>query len=30
MQFDPNNPVIKLCAEGMNCEALGQMEKAKA
>jgi tetratricopeptide (TPR) repeat protein len=29
MQFDPNNPVIKLCAEGMNCEATGQIEKAK-
>ena len=29
MQFDPNNPVIKLCAEGMNAEAKGQIEKAK-
>ena len=29
MQFDPNNPVIKLCADGMNSEARGQIEKAK-
>ena len=29
MQFDPNNPVIKLCADGMNSEAQGQIEKAK-
>ena len=29
MQFDPNNPIIKLCANGMNLEARGQIEKAK-
>src|ERR1700704_1578114 len=29
MQFDPNNLVIKLCAEGMNSEARGQIEEAK-
>ncbi|MEP6949543.1 MAG: hypothetical protein ABI863_09735 [Ginsengibacter sp.] len=29
MQFDPDNPVIKLCTQGMNFEALGQTEKAK-
>ena len=26
MQFDPNNPIVKLCAEGMNFEG----EAAKA
>jgi hypothetical protein len=30
MQFDPNNPVIKLCAEGMEQEGAGSAEKAKA
>jgi tetratricopeptide (TPR) repeat protein len=29
MQFDPNNPVIKLCAEGMNSEARGETNNAK-
>jgi tetratricopeptide (TPR) repeat protein len=29
MLFDPNNAVIKLCADGMNFEAQGQTEKAK-
>lgn len=26
MQFDPNNPIVKLCAEGMNIE--GESDKA--
>ena len=25
MEFDSNNPVIKLCAGGMNAEAQGQI-----
>jgi tetratricopeptide (TPR) repeat protein len=29
MIFDPENNVVKLCAEGMASEGLGQMEKAK-
>ncbi|MEP6845501.1 MAG: hypothetical protein ABI861_05835 [Panacibacter sp.] len=29
MQFDQDNPVIKLCVSGMNAEALGQTEQAK-
>ncbi len=29
MQFDPGNPVIKLCAEGMNSEARGEIANAK-
>ena len=29
MQFDPGNPVIMLCADGMNYEATGQKDKAK-
>jgi tetratricopeptide (TPR) repeat protein len=28
MQFDPNNNVIKLCAQGMEMEAEGKPEKA--
>lgn len=28
MQFDPNNPVIKLCAEGMSLEGEGKPEAA--
>jgi len=28
MQFDPNNHVIKLCAEGMQLEGKGNMEAA--
>lgn len=27
MQFDPNNKIVKLCAEGMNYE--GELEKAR-
>ena len=27
MQFDPNNKIVKLCAEGMNAE--GELEKAR-
>lgn len=28
MEFDPNNPVVQLCVEGMNAEGEGQIEKA--
>jgi tetratricopeptide (TPR) repeat protein len=28
MIFDPNNKIVKLCAEGMSAEGLGEMEKA--
>ena len=28
MQFDPNNNVVKLCAEGMNLEGEGKNEEA--
>lgn len=28
MEFDPNNPVIKLCVEGMNAESEGEIEEA--
>ncbi len=28
MQFDPNNKVVKLCAEGMQAEAEGKIEEA--
>lgn len=28
MQFDPNNPIIKLCAEGMMLEGEGKKEAA--
>ena len=28
MQFDPNNKVVKLCAEGMQLEAEGKIEQA--
>lgn len=28
MEFDPNNPVVKLCAQGMDLEGLGQPEEA--
>lgn len=28
MQFDPNNNVVKLCAEGMELEGSGDQEKA--
>jgi len=28
MQFDPNNKVVKLCAEGMQAEAEGKKEEA--
>jgi tetratricopeptide (TPR) repeat protein len=28
MQFDPNNKVVKLCAEGMQAEAEGKTEEA--
>jgi tetratricopeptide (TPR) repeat protein len=28
MQFDPNNKVVKLCAEGMQAEAEGKIEDA--
>jgi len=30
MQFDPNNKVVKLCAEGMQAEAEGKIEEAHA
>ncbi len=29
MQFDPNNNVVKLCAEGMSLEGQGKKEDAK-
>ena len=29
MEFDPNNPVIKLCVEGMNAEGEGNIEQAQ-
>lgn len=29
MEFDPNNPVIKLCVEGMNAEGTGNIEEAQ-
>jgi hypothetical protein len=29
MQFDPENPVVKLCSEGMNAEALGKKAEAR-
>lgn len=29
MEFDPNNPVIKLCVEGMNAEGEGNTEQAQ-
>jgi len=28
MQFDPENPVVKLCAQGMNAEFEGKIEEA--
>lgn len=28
MEFDPNNPVVKLCAQGMDLEGLGQTAEA--
>ena len=28
MQFDPNNPVVKLCAQGMDLEGEGKPEEA--
>ncbi len=28
MEFDPNNPVIKLCVEGMNAEGEGEIKEA--
>ncbi|HRH49774.1 MAG TPA: rRNA adenine methyltransferase [Panacibacter sp.] len=28
MQFDPNNKIIKLCAEGMSLEGAGRKEEA--
>jgi tetratricopeptide (TPR) repeat protein len=28
MQFDPNNKVVKLCAEGMQAEAQGKIDEA--
>ncbi|MGC3944683.1 MAG: rRNA adenine methyltransferase [Chryseolinea sp.] len=28
MQFDPNNPVFKLCAQGMDFEGIGNPEEA--
>ncbi len=28
MQLDPNNPIIKLCAQGMNLEGEGKKEEA--
>ncbi|MEZ4720983.1 MAG: hypothetical protein R2813_03795 [Flavobacteriales bacterium] len=28
MFFDPNNPIVKLCAKGMEQEGLGEKEKA--
>lgn len=28
MQFDPNNKIIKLCAEGMSLEGAGKKEEA--
>ncbi|MES2111132.1 MAG: hypothetical protein V4577_20425 [Bacteroidota bacterium] len=30
MQFDPNNKVVKLCADGMQAEAEGKIEEAHA
>lgn len=30
MQFDPNNKVVLLCVEGMNTEAQGKIDEAKA
>jgi len=30
MIFDPENNIVRLCAEGMASEGLGQMEKAKS
>src|SRR5277367_5389907 len=30
MHFDPDNKIVKLCAEGMMAEGRGQMEAAKA
>jgi rifampin ADP-ribosylating transferase len=30
MTFDPENNIVKLCAEGMASEGFGQMEKAKS
>jgi rifampin ADP-ribosylating transferase len=29
MQFDPENKIVKLCAEGMSAEMAGEMPKAK-
>ena len=28
MQFDPNNEVVKLCAEGMSAEFEGNLDQA--
>ena len=28
--MDPNNPVVKLCAEGMQAEAQGRLEEARS
>ncbi|HEY1040139.1 MAG TPA: rRNA adenine methyltransferase [Bacteroidia bacterium] len=30
MQFDPNNNIVKLCAEGMNLEGKGKSQEAAA
>lgn len=30
MQFDPNNKINKLCADGMNLEGEGKLEEASA
>ncbi len=30
MQMDPNNAVVKLCAQGMEAEAAGRMHEAKS
>jgi tetratricopeptide (TPR) repeat protein len=30
MQLDPNNPVVRLCIEGMACEQKGEFAKARA
>ncbi|CAN5843700.1 hypothetical protein BH11BAC7_BH11BAC7_01480 [soil metagenome] len=29
MQFDPENKIVKLCADGMSAEIAGEMRKAK-
>jgi tetratricopeptide (TPR) repeat protein len=30
MQLDPNNPVVRLCIDGMACEQKGDLAKARA